>query len=57
MKTLLSSSACNTGDAACLCSDSAREAVMGEINAACGAEQSERTSYNNPVSTHLLTAN
>ncbi|QKX62985.1 uncharacterized protein TRUGW13939_10153 [Talaromyces rugulosus] len=43
MKTLLSSSACNTGDAACLCSDSAREAVMGEINAACGAAQSEQT--------------
>lgn len=45
MKTLLSSSACNTGDAACLCSESARKAVMGEIQAACGADQSERTSY------------
>ncbi|OKL60669.1 hypothetical protein UA08_04027 [Talaromyces atroroseus] len=43
MKTLLSSSACNTGDAACLCSDSARKSVMEEIKAACGAEQSEAT--------------
>ncbi|EED19896.1 hypothetical protein TSTA_031550 [Talaromyces stipitatus ATCC 10500] len=43
MRTLLSSSACNTGDAACLCSDSARTAVMQEIKAACGAEQSDLT--------------
>lgn len=43
MKTMLASSACNTGDAACLCSDTARKSVMQEIKAACGAEQSEST--------------
>ncbi|KUL90435.1 hypothetical protein ZTR_00094 [Talaromyces verruculosus] len=43
MRTLLSSSACNTGDAACLCSDSARKSVMEEIKSACGAEQSDLT--------------
>ncbi|KAH8695477.1 hypothetical protein BGW36DRAFT_398697 [Talaromyces proteolyticus] len=43
MQTLLSSTACNTGNAACLCSNEAREAVMGEIKNACGSEQSEQT--------------
>ncbi|RAO64486.1 uncharacterized protein BHQ10_000498 [Talaromyces amestolkiae] len=43
MRTLLTSSACNTGDAACLCSDAARQSVMEEIKSACGAEQSDLT--------------
>ncbi|EEA27432.1 hypothetical protein TMatcc_004277 [Talaromyces marneffei ATCC 18224] len=43
MRTLLSSTTCNTGDAACLCSDGARQAVMEEIKSACGSEQSDLT--------------
>lgn len=48
MRTLLSSSACNTGDAACLCSDTARQSVMEEIKSACGVEQSDGTFSSNP---------
>jgi hypothetical protein len=43
MQTLLSSTACSTGESACLCSDATRSAVLDEIKSACGAEQSDMT--------------